>query len=88
MSDHFQKLSQQLQLEKWPSVYLFKFIMPNDSYLIRKVIQNFDKEAIITRSSSKTAKYIAISIKQMMANSEIVIEKYKQISKLKGVISI
>ncbi|MBB77948.1 MAG: hypothetical protein CL844_02970 [Crocinitomicaceae bacterium] len=88
MSDHYQKLSQQLKLEVWPSVYLFKFIMPNDSDLIRKVIQNFDKDAIVTSSSSKTAKYIAISIKQMMMNSDIVIEKYKQISKLKGVISL
>ena len=88
MSDNFQKLSRRLKLEKWPSVYLFKFIMPNDSDLIWKVIQNFDEDAIVKRSSSKTAKYVAINIEQMMLNSEIVIKKYEQISKLKGVISL
>jgi len=88
MSDHFEKLSQHLKLEEWPSVYLFKFIIPNDFDLIMKVIQNFDKDAIVTRSSSKKAKYVAISIKQMMMNSDLVIEKYKQISKLKGIISM
>ena len=88
MSDNFQKLSRQLKLEKWPSVYLFKFIIPNDSCLIRKVIQNFDQDAVVRRSSSKTGRYVTINIQQMMMNSDIVIKKYQQISKLKGVISL
>lgn len=88
MSDKFNSLKAQLELQEWPMVYLFKFIMPNDSEVIAKVTALFDDGADLKYSSSKAGKYVSLSVKEMMLNTDSVIEKYNNASKFKGVISL
>jgi uncharacterized protein len=88
MSDKFDSLKAQLELEQWPMVYLFKFIMPNDSVVIAKVTALFDDGADLKYSNSKTGKYVSLSVKEMMLNADSVIEKYNNASEFKGVISL
>jgi hypothetical protein len=88
MSDKFDKLKAQLELQEWPMVYLFKFIMPNDSEVIAKVTALFDDGAELKYSNSKTGKYVSISVKELMLDVDSVIEKYVNASKYKGVISL
>jgi len=88
MSGKFDSLKVQLELEEWPMVYLFKFIMPNDSVVIAKVTALFDDGADLKYSNSKTGKYVSLSVKEMMLNVDSVIEKYNNASEFKGVISL
>lgn len=88
MSDKFDNLKAQLELQEWPMVYLFKFIMPNDSEVIAKVTALFDEGADLKYSNSKTGKYVSLSVKEMMLDVDSVIEKYINASEFKGVISL
>lgn len=88
MSDKFDKLKAQLELQEWPMVYLFKFIMPNDSAVIANITALFDDGADLKYSNSKTGKYVSLSVKELMLDVDSVIEKYNKASKYKGVISL
>ena len=81
-----------IQLEEntsWPAVYLYKFIVPAKQGNVEKFEQIFknSKAEITTRDSSKGT-YTSVSIKVIMDSPDYVIEKYKEVSKIEGVISL
>tara|TARA_B100000795_G_scaffold263296_1_gene242262 strand:- start:40292 stop:40579 length:288 start_codon:yes stop_codon:yes gene_type:complete len=73
----------------WPAPYLYKFIVPGNAQKIAQIeaVFNNTNAQINTRDSSKGA-YTSLSIKVVMASAEEVIKKYKQVSKVEGVISL
>ena len=64
MSDVFDKLRKQLELQEWPNVFLFKFIAPNNSETVAKVTALFDDGTDLNYQPSKTGKYVSISAKE------------------------
>lgn len=74
----------------WPSVYLYKFILPATPDQSINLLQIFDNMgAVIDSKTSKTGKYTSFSIKVKLKNPDAVIDKYKEVSKkIKGVISL
>lgn len=78
----------QLELEEWPNVYMFKFIMPNENEKIAKITAMFDQGAEIHFQPSSNDKYICITAKEMMLNVDSIIEKYVEASQIKGVIAL
>lgn len=85
MDNTFDNLKIQLDLLDWPTVYLFKFISPNDSEKIARVTALFDDGTDLHYQNSKTGKYVSISVKEMMLSADSVIDKYKEASAIKGV---
>lgn len=88
--EFYTRLRSQLEEDTtWPAQYLFKFIVPAELEKIAEVRAAFDDSdaEIITRDSSK-GNYTSISIKVMMDSPDTVIEKYHQVSKVEGVISL
>lgn len=81
-----------IQLEEttaFPTQYLYKFIVPTSEEKIAEVISIFDNlGAVINTKKSKTGKYTSISIQLNMQNANAVILKYKEVSKVEGVISL
>lgn len=74
---------------KWPSEYLYKFIVPSDAEKIKSIEKAFDNMgAVIKTNQSKTAKYTSVSINVQMKDPDAVIEKYVLISDIEGVISL
>ena len=88
MAGTFDKLKEQLEQEDWPSVYLFKFIVPNDDAIIKKITSMFNDKTEVKKRPSKKGNYISISIKKVMLNAEKVIEIYEASAKIKGVITL
>ena len=88
MSDTFKKLKEQLALQEWPSVYLFKFIAPNKSNLVARISALFDDGADLKFTTSKTGKYISVSVKELMLDVDSIINKYEAAAKIEGVISL
>jgi len=88
MSDTFDKLKVQLELQEWPNVYLFKFITPNNSETVARVTALFDDGADLTYNKSKTGKYVSISVKELMIDVKSIISKYDEVAKIKGVIAL
>lgn len=81
-----------IQLEEssiWPSDYLYKFIVPTEKDRINQIHQVFDNTgAVIESKKSKQGKYTSISITVNCKNPEEVIRNYKEVGKVKGVISL
>ena len=86
----YNKLKKQLYDQStWPSIYLYKFIIPSSlkKLAIIESVFNNTNAIISTRESSKGT-YISVSVKVNMESPEAVIEKYIEVSKVEGVISL
>jgi len=84
----FLNLKLQLELQEWPDVYLFKFIIPNDVAKIALVSALFNESAEIVMHPSRNGNYMSISAKEMMLDVESIIEKYLKASEIKGLIAL
>ena len=89
-TEFYKRLREQLEGDaKWPAPYLFKFIVPSRLEKIAEIEAIFDgnEAAINTRDSSKGT-YTSISIKVTMNSPDSVIDKYREVSNVEGVISL
>ena len=88
--EFYKRLKVQLEENSsWPSVYLYKFIVPSELKKIAKIeaIFNGTEPTISIRESSKGT-YTSVSVKVTMSSPSTVIEKYQEVSKIEGVISL
>ncbi len=80
------------QLEEsteWPADYLFKFIVPTEPEKIEQINDIFnDQGAVIKTRKSKNGTYTSISVMVQLENADAVIEKYKEVATVEGVISL
>ena len=69
----------------WPSEYTFKFIVPRAaaSHLVALL-----GELRFTERSSRTGKYIAVTVEARMDSSAAVIELYRRAAAVKGLIAL
>lgn len=88
MDDPYQKLREQLELQEWPNVYLFKFIVPNTPENVARTSALFDSPTDLHLQPSKTGKYISVSAKELMLDAESIINIYKASSKIEGLIPL
>ncbi|MBL4604810.1 MAG: DUF493 domain-containing protein [Flavobacteriaceae bacterium] len=86
----YKKLRTQLdKTTKFPSDYLYKFIVAAEGNKVEQVQDLFkEKGAVINTKKSKTGKYISVSIVIKLASSEEVISYYEQAEKIEGIISL
>lgn len=88
--EFYKRLKKQLEDDTdWPADYLYKFIVPASLEKIAEIEAIFDNmgASINTRDSSKGT-YTSVSIKVRMDSPESVIEKYLEVSRVEGVISL
>jgi hypothetical protein len=79
------------KLEKdfsWPSVYMFKFIVPSDNQKIALVGKEFGAEAIINMRQSSGGKFTSITIKELMLSPDEVIKRYQKLEGIEGIMSL
>ena len=88
MDERYTKLKEALLKEEWPSVYLFKFIVPNDSERIAKVNALFDEQSEVTMHPSRNDKYMSISVKEFMLDVDSVMKVYEEASKIQDLIAL
>ena len=89
-SDFYERLRTQLEQDtNWPSPYLFKFIVPASAEKITKIKAIFDAtNALINTRESSKGTYTSVSIKVTMDSPDAVVQKYLEVSKVEGVISL
>lgn len=88
-NEQFDKFREQLNKEKdWPMVYMFKFIISADNRKIALVESKFSDEAIITQKESSNGKYISITVKEVMLSADSIIDKYKEMDGIDGLMAI
>lgn len=73
----------------FPEDYLYKFIFPNEHTKLTELYQIFDqmKYTISTRES-KNGKYISASILAFVLDANQVIDLYKKVSTIEGVVML
>ena len=81
-------LHEQLKKVKWPSQYMFKFIMPNDRNTIDSVLEVLPSVATPRFTSSKNGKYTCITCVMTMPSAEAVMDVTMKVCAVKGVMSL
>jgi hypothetical protein len=88
MHDVLEKLKIQLAKQEWPDVYMFKFIVPNQSEKVAQVTVLFNSSADIVMHPSKTGKYISVTAKELMLDVDSILAKYEEAAKIDGLIAL
>jgi len=88
--EFYDRLKVELDMSNtWPAIYLYKFIVPTEKENIIRVEEAFDcMGAVIKTTKSKTGKFTSISVDVMMKDSQEIIDKYIEVSTIKGIISL
>lgn len=88
--EFYDRLRDQLKEDtNWPSLYLYKFIVPAELDKIAEIRAIFDDtDAQITTRDSSGGKFTSVSIKVNMDSPQAVIDKYIEVSRVEGVISL
>jgi len=74
---------------EFPSEYMFKFIIPSSKDKLIQIENIFNyRGAVISTKLSKTGKYNSITVLVSMKNAKEIIDKYKEVSSVEGVISL
>jgi hypothetical protein len=71
----------------WPIVYMFKFIIPADNKKLALVSSKFSDQSVITKKESFNGNFISITIKEVMLNAQSIIDKYKEMEGIEGLMS-
>lgn len=89
MEEKWKALEEKLADEKWPQIYMYKFIVPADNKRIAQVEKLFNtREAEVSMRTSKKGNFVSITAKEMMLSPDKVIARYKEAAKIEGVISL
>ena len=88
--EFYERLLEQLRVDTtWPSPYLYKFIVPASLEKIAEIEAVFnDMDAKMETRDSSKGNYTSVSIRVDMESPEAVVEKYLEVSKVEGVISL
>jgi len=88
--EFYSKLKGRLEdTSKWPSEYLYKFIVKSDTNKVDQIHKIFDNMgAVINSKKSKNGKYTSVSITVNLESPDDVIKKYKEVGGIEGVISL
>jgi hypothetical protein len=73
---------------EWPRVYFFKFIVPSDNKKLALVEALFGPEAEVSLKQSRKGTYVSVSAKELMLNSDGIINRYKKASKIEGLMAL
>jgi hypothetical protein len=76
------------QIHQWPSIYMFKFVVPNNPDNIQAIIAIFGESAEFRWRESGKGNYIAGTIREMMLNADQIFDRYEQASKIPGIIAL
>ena len=81
-----------LQLEEgfdWPTLYMFKFIIPADNEKLGKVQNLFNsKESTVEVRESSKGNYLSVTAKELMMSPDRIIERYLEAESIGGVIAL
>ena len=85
-TDKFADLRKKLEETlTYPSVYMFKFILPADNRKIALVENMFGEDAEIYTKESDKGKYISITVKSVVVSVDDIISIYEKAAGIEGV---
>ncbi len=88
--EFYKNLKERLEnTTKFPTEYMFKFIVPTDETKVNTIKNMFNYSGVIINTKpSKTGKYKSVTIVTIMKDADEIIKKYKEVASIEGVISL
>lgn len=87
--EQIQRLRDRLnEIHTWPSIFMFKFILPSDPERIAKLKLIFGESAEIKERLSANGKYTSLTIREMMMDADAIFVRYMMASEIEGIISL
>jgi hypothetical protein len=88
--EFYERLKVELDMSNtWPALYLFKFIVPSVNDNVERVELAFDcMGAVIKTTKSRTGKFTSISVDVQMKDAQEIVDKYLEVSIIKGIVSL
>ena len=87
--EKYNRIKQQLfESTKWPSLYMFKFIVPNNEDKINAVKNLFPTDTEFSYKTSKDIRFIGITVKKVMNSADDVVEVYARAQGIKGIMAL
>ncbi|MCD6066225.1 MAG: hypothetical protein K0S33_1051 [Bacteroidetes bacterium] len=85
----FENLRKKLETEHtFPTVYMFKFIVPADNRKIALVESLFNEEAEIHQKQSSKGSYFSLTAKQVVISVDDIIAIYEKASEIEGLMAL
>ena len=86
----YDRLKEELEKNaEWPTKYMYKFIMPNKEENIEKVEKRFgDQKFDLKKNYSKTGKYVSVTVITDEKDPETVINRYKSMEDIEGLVAL
>jgi len=69
----------------WPSLYVFKFIVPAGQ---EEAVKKLFPKHTPSEKHSKNGNYISVTVQMMMPSSEAVVSVYEQAASIEGLIAL
>lgn len=69
----------------WPSLYVFKFIVPAGR---EEAVKKLFPKNVASEKHSKEGRYTSVTVQMMMQSSEAVVNVYEQASAIEGLIAL
>jgi putative lipoic acid-binding regulatory protein len=69
----------------WPSLYMFKFIVPAGQ---EDAVKKLFPKHIASEKHSKKGNYTSVTVQMMMPSSEAVVSVYEQAASIEGLIAL
>ena len=85
--EELQKFKEKIvETTTFPSVYMFKFIVPSENRSIALVENLFDAGTDLHTKESGNGKYTSITGMQVVVNVDEIMEVYKKAAEIKGIV--
>ena len=69
----------------WPSLYMFKFIVPSGQ---EEAVKKLFPKHIASEKHSRQGRYTSVTVQMMMPSSEAVVSVYEQAAAIDGLIAL
>jgi len=76
------------EIHVWPSIFMFKFILPSDPVRLTELKLIFGESAEITERLSAKGNFTSVTIREMMLNADDIFDRYRSVGSIKGIISL
>jgi putative lipoic acid-binding regulatory protein len=87
--EQIQRLRDRLnEIHVWPSIYMFKFVLPSDQERIQRLKLIFGEKAEVKQRLSSNGKYTSLTIREMMMDADAIFVRYMMAAEIEGVISL
>lgn len=76
------------KIHRWPSKYMYKFVLPSDEVRITQLKMIFGESAEFKTRLSSNGNYTSITVYEVMLNADDIFDRYTKAGTIPGIISL